>query len=269
MQSVACVGSFEALRDTLIDFEPRTVFDCDLNNPDDPSYQKQLLQVVNSLATASSDGTRYLEGIQPRNIYDLPILNILQRTQKEQDFTMKLFRKQLYLYNANQCTMKEHSREFLSGSLKMDFDHCIGSGLFPFASLINHSCEANLKRITVDNKMALVVARPIAAGQQIFISYGYSHFKYSREKRHESLKFVCKCNACVKNYPEMLKMPRKDGKFKDPEFTLVPVPEAIAQFKKNCEYIDKNIKNYPCLEITMLGEHNAHLLHQIAMVCFD
>lgn len=269
MQSVACAGSFVTLHELLIDSTPRTVFDCDLNNPEDSSYQKQLLQVVHSLATTRNERTKMLKSVKPSNIYDLPMLNILQRTPSEQDFTMKLFRKQLSLHDTNQFEMQEHSRELKSDSLKVIFDQKIGTGLFPFASLINHSCEANLKRATVDNKMAIIVARPIKAGEQIFISYGYSHYKYSREKRHEALKFVCKCNACVKNYPEMMKMTRKDDTFKDPEFTLVPVQAAIEQFKKNCEYIDQNIKNYPCFEIAMLGEHNAHLLHQIAMVCFD
>lgn len=49
----------------------------------------------------------------------------------------------------------------------------IGNGVFPFASLINHSCSPNLYRIFVDNKQAFVVKRPIDAGQQLFVGYQY------------------------------------------------------------------------------------------------
>jgi SET and MYND domain-containing protein 4 len=47
----------------------------------------------------------------------------------------------------------------------------IGTGWFPFCSLINHSCAPNVMRIYVEAKVALVVCRPIAAGQQLFDCY--------------------------------------------------------------------------------------------------
>lgn len=48
----------------------------------------------------------------------------------------------------------------------------IGDGLFPFASLFNHSCCRNAERFSVDNKLAVVVCLPIKKGEQVFISYG-------------------------------------------------------------------------------------------------
>jgi SET and MYND domain-containing protein 4 len=47
----------------------------------------------------------------------------------------------------------------------------IGSGWFPFCSLINHSCSPNVIRIYVEGRVALVVCRPIAKGSQLFDCY--------------------------------------------------------------------------------------------------
>jgi SET domain-containing protein len=48
----------------------------------------------------------------------------------------------------------------------------IGKAVFPFASLLNHSCAPNVARIDVESKMYLVLKRPIKAGEQLFDSYG-------------------------------------------------------------------------------------------------
>jgi hypothetical protein len=52
-------------------------------------------------------------------------------------------------------------------------DEEIGSGIFAFASLFNHSCSPNLYRFFVDNKQVYVVKKPIAAGKQLFVGYLY------------------------------------------------------------------------------------------------
>jgi hypothetical protein len=55
---------------------------------------------------------------------------------------------------------------------EIKFDN-IGSGLFPFASLLNHSCAPNVSRIDFQLKIHFIVKRPIKAGEQLFDSYGY------------------------------------------------------------------------------------------------
>jgi SET domain-containing protein len=47
----------------------------------------------------------------------------------------------------------------------------IGVGCFSFASLINHSCYPNVNRIYRNDKMLIVVDRPIKKGEQIFDCY--------------------------------------------------------------------------------------------------
>jgi SET and MYND domain-containing protein 4 len=48
---------------------------------------------------------------------------------------------------------------------------CLGDGGYPFCSLINHSCCPNVMRIVVENRMVLVVERPIKKGEQLFDCY--------------------------------------------------------------------------------------------------
>lgn len=46
-----------------------------------------------------------------------------------------------------------------------------GCGIFPFSSLINHSCSANVSRVCYEENLVLITKQPIAANQQIFICY--------------------------------------------------------------------------------------------------
>lgn len=53
--SISIAGSVDELQGLLIDPTRRTVFDFDLSNPKDPSYKKNLLIAVNSLAKLPED----------------------------------------------------------------------------------------------------------------------------------------------------------------------------------------------------------------------
>lgn len=52
-----------------------------------------------------------------------------------------------------------------------DYQQPIGSGWFPFCSLINHSCAPNVVRIYVEGKVVLVACRPIDKGSQLYDCY--------------------------------------------------------------------------------------------------
>lgn len=47
----------------------------------------------------------------------------------------------------------------------------IGVGCYPFISLVNHGCAPNVNRIYVEDKMLLLVERPIREGEQLFDCY--------------------------------------------------------------------------------------------------
>jgi SET domain-containing protein len=40
-----------------------------------------------------------------------------------------------------------------------------------FGGLLNHSCIPNVEVVSVDDKVAYYVVRPIKAGEQLFVSY--------------------------------------------------------------------------------------------------
>lgn len=78
------------------------------------------------------------------------------------------------------------------------------NGRYLFASLLNHSCAPNVSKIFVDDKIVIIVQRPIKAGEQIFDNYGCSFTNIPKETRQsellEQFKFFCKCVACVGNF---------------------------------------------------------------------
>ena len=143
----------------------------------------------------------------------------------------------------------------------------IGGGIFPFMSLLNHSCYSNVKRITVDNKFVLMVTRPIKAGEHILTNYGCSSYLFTRKERRQPFaryKLNCDCIACIEDYPTLENLPKIDRRrFNEPDFGVHSTQAAIKQFKMNCEYIEKNIKKHPTYEVMQLILHNYHLMRGV------
>lgn len=46
------------------------------------------------------------------------------------------------------------------------------AGIYPFCSLLNHSCAPNIKRFGIGKKIVVMALRPILADEQIFDNYG-------------------------------------------------------------------------------------------------
>lgn len=268
LAAVDIAGSFKALMELLKYFKHQTVFDFDLRKSADPLYngvyKRNLLTIVNSMAM--SEHSKIVISEKMKATFDFPPFDLLWKTGDEREMVIDFFHNQLRIHNTNQLEMGEHT-------LVTDFDQSywfaktIGTGLCPFASLFNHSCDANVKRTCVDNKIVFVVGKPISAGEQLFISYGYSSYRMPRDERQKSLQkfsFTCDCVACVNNYPELDQLPPFDEDFVEPSFEAFAVKQAVAEFKKNCEFIEKNIKYHPCYETTRILAHNDHLLYQIS-----
>ena len=68
----------------------------------------------------------------------------------------------MYFHSLSQTALQYQSEE---GGL-------LGSGAFPFCSLINHACTPNILRIPFGSKMVIFVLRPIKKGEQLFDNYG-------------------------------------------------------------------------------------------------
>lgn len=86
------------------------------------------------------------------------------------------------------------------------YQHLIGNGCYLFAGLLNHSCAPNVQRLNVANdKIAVIVSRPIRKGEQLFDSYRQHFNVQPKSVRSETLlrdyNFHCDCEACINDYP--------------------------------------------------------------------
>lgn len=234
----------------------KTVFDFDWSNPNDPSYHKNRLVCIQSLSKICIE----------------PVALDPNATERENQM-MEFVHDQLRLHQTNSYSMYETRRDVLDPKKDPYHNNLIGTGVFPFSALLNNSCYPNAKQITVDNKMVVVVVRPIAAQEQIFISYGYCFFRVPRPVRQQKLlefyKFKCNCVACEKNYPMLPFLLKADKKFYEPTFTVMPsVKDTLALYKKNCIYINKKIRIGPTYEVIKLMQDLDNLLHSLAKIDF-
>ena len=248
-RSIEILGSLDAMYDVSKSDSKKTVFDFDFSNPNDPMYDKNLLVAVFGLS-------RIVEVERQKTKID-------QNLSEQEKLSRKCSIDYLRIWSTNSFYLNQN----LSKSVEYEFASSIGSGIFPFMSLLNHSCYPNVTHITVDNKNVLTVSRPIKAGEQIFITYGYSSFRYTRDERKQKLaryKFNCDCIACIEDYPKLEKLPKDDRRrFKEPEFDVHSTKAAIIQFKTNCKYIGRNIKTHPTYEVMQLILHNDFILHGV------
>uniref|UniRef100_A0A182LV99 Protein-lysine N-methyltransferase SMYD4 n=1 Tax=Anopheles culicifacies TaxID=139723 RepID=A0A182LV99_9DIPT len=89
------------------------------------------------------------------------------------------------------------------------------SACFPLLSMLNHSCAPNVTRVSLfDDRCAVIVSRPIPKGGQLYDNYGMHHSLMTRKERKLDLakqyKFVCKCEACINDYPLYHDLPSID-----------------------------------------------------------
>ncbi|KAG5674854.1 hypothetical protein PVAND_004799 [Polypedilum vanderplanki] len=80
------------------------------------------------------------------------------------------------------------------------------TGIFPRISMLNHSCEPNIRNAFDGKQLTIFAARDISNGDEIFNCYG-PHWKLmSYQERQDTLRiqynFVCKCTKCAQNNDE-------------------------------------------------------------------
>lgn len=135
-----------------------------------------------------------------------------------------------------------------------------GTGSYPLCSLLNHHCAPNVTRMFINDKIALVVQRPIKKGDQLFDNYGYHFANVAKDCRQTELlqqyRFKCACDACKNDWPFLSdlkvgdKMCLNKAKKVCRELSLTDLnrKKASVKYKELCEIIEKNQKNFPSLE---------------------
>lgn len=148
----------------------------------------------------------------------------------------------------------------------------VGSGSYPFISLINHNCAPNVNRVFVHDKNVLVVQRSIKKGEQLFDNYGYNFVNMPRKHRKSELleryRFKCSCEACANNWPLLPSLKIVDkaclnkAKKACRELSLGGINKKKASEKYNelCKNIENYQTNFPSLEVcSMLDSATAYL----------
>lgn len=270
LSALKIAGGVENLRGLLNDSTCKTLFDFNWSDPQAADYKKNILLTINALSTVRE--TVFTRTAPLDELFDKPPFDSILKTDDDREFIKSFAHKQLRILDTNLYDMKEHSRLSAAYKKRGTYGQSIGSGLCMFASLFSHSCDPHVKRITVDNKIAFVVVRPVAAGEQVYISYGYSSYGVSREDRQKYLKsygFTCDCDACSQNYALLTHQPRMVYKYAEPDHELMTARAAITAFRKTCKFIEKIINQHPCYETTDMIIYCDHLLHQIAKLSLE
>lgn len=163
IESLNLCGSLEKLQTTLENMKSNlTLFDFDLRNAKTDDEREIIrLKTIYSLKrgpTSREDLTMadWIVESHLTNVY---------KNQAQKDFIRNFVIKVMGITDRNSYILSSSS--FTNQPSEIE----IGSGVFPFSSLINHSCSPNLYRLFVDNKQVFIVKKPIEAGQQLFVGY--------------------------------------------------------------------------------------------------
>lgn len=254
-----CDESIEELEEMFNEDASSTIFDFDFSDPRDKSNARNQLKCMMALArkvVVKSKNVSQVFQHHPK---------LIEIWAKHQEFIMKFLKRMMQIEILNFHGIKGRSL-----NRSDPYRSCVGDGGFAFCSLLNHSCCANVMRIVVENRMVIIVERPIQPGEQIFDSYiGDSFYFKSKNSRQMELmdyQFVCDCNACQFEYPEVLReelesidnvlcryAKKEYEQLRDPRKSLSH-DEAFQLAYKFANIMQRNYReqNYPCREIVLL-----------------
>lgn len=79
------------------------------------------------------------------------------------------------------------------------------TGIFPKISLLNHSCDPNIRNRFDGMNLTIYATRRIDENEEIFNCYGPNYKLMDKDERQNALKqqycFDCKCIKCTSNDP--------------------------------------------------------------------
>lgn len=252
-QAIEITGSLEELQKLMNrQMSTKTIMDFDLSDPTDPMKDKKRILATTSLAEREPwSAEAYAK-------YESVTQQLKTETESERNFLRQ------YLVRC----LKSMTVNFFHFFWSPTQTEGQGFALCSLAAYFAHSCDPNVEKIDVDNKFAFVARRPIKAGEQLFMNYDrYSFLTHSKAIRQDYFNkiytFECACSACKNDYPLLSELPQFDKNFVLPEIKSGDLESSKQQFKENRDYIEENMKHYPCYEICSLMIQNNHLLHAI------
>ena len=153
-------GGIEGLQDLINQNpEPTTIFDLNTVAPSQDLNRKLLLACF-SLVCAKPNliDIQYTSSLLNQHT----AISKSYKTHEEKTFLNDFVLKFIGILKRNAYTLSWSSKSGASET---------ACGIFPFASLINHSCSPNLLRVCINDKVAFIASRPIEANEQLFICY--------------------------------------------------------------------------------------------------
>jgi SET domain len=265
--------------------EPRTIFDFDFNDENDPMYQKNLMLASLSLTSPVSDNSMVAMNCQkliqhnrklkemwksPSNRSFLDGLLHKLKTVSSSSFVCSNFSNiNISLEVEDVCFLEKSASDEPATS-----KHRAMTTVDPLLSLLNHSCSPNIIFKNVDNKGAFVVINPIMKGQQIFVSYFGDQtltMKKAERQAHllQSFEFHCNCIACVNDIPLFGEKKSKKHQFVGTCPTSPRSINAISSDQKDyyrfCDFINQYFHLFPCHEIDEMVNTKSFLLGLIRL----
>lgn len=83
----------------------------------------------------------------------------------------------------------------------MNQQEIVATGIYPSASMMNHSCDPNIINIFVGQYLIVRASKDIAQNEEVFNCYGPNYKHVTTENRQEMLEsqyyFTCKCKPCT------------------------------------------------------------------------
>lgn len=256
-----------------------TIFDGDFED------SKQKLLAINSLIF---DETIVVKDTIFEEIFSVSsALKAMWSTQTDNQFIRNFLRKQtqiatmnyheIYCWPLKKGGLSDAEVDEFKGSLAYKRGVIsTGNGSYPFFALLNHHCAPNVSRIFINEKIVLIVQRPIEKGDQLFDNYGYNFTNVSKDDRQMELmkqyKFRCSCEACTNSWPILpgLKVSDKallnKAKKACRELSLASElnpKKAKDKYRELSDIIEKTKKNFPALEICSMMESAAAYLEMI------
>lgn len=134
-----------------------SVYDFDFTNADGKNYLISLLCLARNDKDYRNDSPDKLFKIHPE---------LFSMWKSHEKFIRKFILRILQIGDSNFHGICGWSLRKYDQTPQM-----IGIGCYPFISLVNHGCAPNVNRIYVEDKMMLLVERPIKKGEQLFDCY--------------------------------------------------------------------------------------------------
>ena len=138
---------------------PETSFELYLAVETTKTAEMNSLQVVNFLKGHPDEIQLRTHEINAMNMLQtFDIFDSFVTSEDDRNFLAKYAARLMQIRSTNAWTYQYQDRPE-------------GSGILPFCSLINHSCDPNVLAVGIENKFACVVITPVVKGEQIFINY--------------------------------------------------------------------------------------------------